>query len=835
MKAIIMAGGFGTRLRPLTIDIPKPMVPIATIPMMEHVVNLLRKNGFTELISLLFFQADEIKNHFKDGRTFGVRMEYLQPTEDYGTAGAVRYAESFIDDTTVVISGDVLTDFNLKEAVEWHREKNSEATILLTRVENPLPYGIVITNDDGRIVRFLEKPSWGEAFSDTINTGIYILEPHTIRLIPPKTNFDFSQNLYPLMLSKKMGLYGMITSGYWKDVGNVNEYSRAHEDFLSGHVKLRLGYEKRSMDEAEVYAGENVRFGENLKLKGVVVCADNVTVSDNATLVNSVIGARSRIGERSEISNSVIWSDSQIGAETQLTQTIVCSQASIGDNVALMDNVIVSDNCSIGNGATVKANCKIWPGKTVDEGAIVSSSMVWGEKWNRELFTQSKVTGLALTEITPEMAVKLGGAFGAFLGLGKRVVTSRDASDTSRLLKRGLIAGFLAAGVHADDLEMMPIPVVRYALRNGKYAAGVYVRHNPLDSNQIDFIFFNGDGLDMPTAKLKKVERLFFGEDFRRARLNEIGHLDMPQGMLEDYRTDFIGSIKPEIIRKAGFKVVIDYGNGGASIVFPTIFSQLGINLVALNAFMDPRLFSRHPDEMAQSIVQLSSIVKTLHADIGFLINPAAEKLTVVDENGFLIDNQLLLLLVTDLFLRTHSARRIAVPVAASMGVDEIASRYSVEVVRVRNAHLSMMEAHHQGNVDYVGGTLGGFIFPGFQMGSDAILAAVCILEMMAKEKIRLGEMRGLYEKYIRKSINVPCPWSKKGTVMRRLITDTANKERQLIDGVRVMENGGWVLVTPDNLTAAFNIMAESESREVVDKLIADYRRLVEEAQAEED
>jgi mannose-1-phosphate guanylyltransferase/phosphomannomutase len=500
--------------------------------------------------------------------------------------------------------------------------------------------------------------------------------------------------------------------------------------------------------------------------------------------------------------------------------------------VVLLDNVIVSDDSLVGNGATVKANCKIWPAKSVDEGAIVSSSLVWGEKWNRELFTESKVTGLALTEITPEMAVKIGGAFGAYLGLGKTVVTSRDASDTSRLIKRSLIAGLLAAGVSAHDLEMMPIPIVRYALRKGSYAAGVFIRHNPTDHNLMDFIFFNGDGLDMPTPKLKKVERLFFGEDFRRARLDEIGHLEMPQGVLEDYRADFVSSINTGTIRKTGFKVVIDYSNGGASLVFPTIFSQLGINLVDLNAFVDPRSFSRHPDELVQSIVQLSSIVKSLHADIGFLINAAAEKLTVVDENGYYIDSQLLLLLVTDLFLRTHPAHRIAVPVAASMGVEEIASRYSVEVIRVRNSHLAMMEAHHRGDVDFVGGTLGGFIFPGFQMGSDAILAAVTILGMMAKEKVRLGELRGKYENYIRKTIKVPCPWSQKGTVMRQLITDTTSRERQLIDGVRVIENGGWVLVAPDNLTAAFTILAESESRDYTEELVNRYKALIEQAQS---
>jgi len=301
--------------------------------------------------------------------------------------------------------------------------------------------------------------------------------------------------------------------------------------------------------------------------------------------------------------------------------------------------------------------------------------------------------------------------------------------------------------------------------------------------------------------------------------------------MLEQYRSDFIAAINPGIIRKAGFKVVIDYANGGASMIFPTIFSQLGINLVDLNAFLDPRTFSRHPDELVQSIVQLSSIVRTLHADIGFLINPAAEKLTAVDENGYFIDNQLLLLLVTDLFLRTHTARRISVPVAASMGVEEISSKYGVEVIRVRNSHLAMMEALEQGNVDFVGGTLGGFIFPGFQTGSDAILNAVNILEMMAREKVRLGELRGHYEKYIRKSVSVPCPWAKKGKVMRQLITDTATKNRQLIDGVRVIENGGWVLVAPENMTAAFTILAESESKDFVEKSVEHYKALVEKAQ----
>lgn len=831
MRGIIMAGGFGTRLRPLTINIPKPMVPIGNLPMMEHVVALLAKHGITDITALLHFQGDTIRNHFRDGSLFGVTMDYVQPDEDFGTAGAVRYALDVVNEPVLVISGDLITDFDLTEAINWHRQKNAEATILLTRMENPLAYGIVITDHDGHIVRFLEKPSWGEAFSDTINTGIYILELSAIKLIPPKTSFDFSQNLYPLMLSKNMGLFGKIMNGYWKDVGNVDEYKRAHVDFFEGNLHLALEAEMTENGRGLCYKGSNVHLDERVELTGKVVLGSDVYVESGAKLHNCVVGDRTRIGMGCDLKNSVIWTDCTIGAESVMSSSVVCSRAHVGENVQLLDDVIVSDDCAIGASATVKANCKIWPGKTVDPGAIVSTSLVWGEKWNRELFTNSKITGLALTEITPEMAVRVGAAFGAFLPQGNAVVTSRDASDTSRLLKRGLISGLLAAGVNVSDLETLPIPVVRYALQKGSYAAGIYVRHSPEDYRLIDSIFFDGSGLDMPTPKLKKVERMYFGEDFQRASLDNIGHLDMPQRVLENYRLDFLTEVDTDIIRKAGFKVVIDHSNGSSSQIFPTLFTQLGISAVELNATLNPRKFSSSPEENAQAVVQLSSIVTSLNADIGFLLNPAAEKLTVIDELGQPIDSQLLLLIVTDLYLKTHKVRKIAVPVGASIGVEEIAGEYNAEVVRVANDHLAMMEINRQGEVDFVGGTRGGFIFRGFQMGADAMLAAVKVLEMMAQTRGRLGTLRKRFEHLDRQTISVPCPWAKKGAVMRKLITSSEDKQRQLIDGVRIFEDNGWVLVIPDRLTAAFNIFAESKSKRVTSRLIDQYRTLVEESQ----
>ncbi len=833
MKAIIMAGGFGTRLRPLTINLPKPMVPIGNLPIMEHVVSLLAKHGITDITSLLYFRPDDIRDYFGDGNEFGVSMRYCQPEEDYGTAGAVKYAIGDTDEPVIIISGDLITDFDLGEALTWHRERRSEATILMTRTENPVQFGIVITNPDGRIVRFMEKPSWGEAFSDTINTGIYILEPTATALIPEKENYDFSQNLYPLMLSKKMGLYGQVSSGYWKDVGNVGEYRNVHIDLLDGVFDLDLKTERVRTEHGVVYKKENTTIEDGVEISGTVVLGDEVIIEAGAKLFNCTVSDRTQIGPGSKIRNSVVWHDTHMGSRCEIDSSIICNNSRLGDNVKLNDNVIVSEDCKVGSDVTIKARCKVWPGKSIDEGAIVSSSIVWGDKWNKELFTDSKATGLALTEITTEMAVRLGTALGATLGQGGKVVTSRDASDVSRLLRRGLLSGMLEAGVHVSDLETMPIPVVRYALSKGTFSAGIYVRHNPLDYRQIDIILFDGSGLDMPNSKLKKIERNYFGEDYERATIENIGHLDQPQRVLENYRREFMAGIDSDLIRQAGFKVVIDHSNGASSAIFPDLFSRLGISSTELNAYLDPRKFSTTLEDQSRSIVQMAAIVKSLNADIGIILNSAAEKLTVVDDQGKPVDSQLLLLIVTELYVQIYRPRTIAVPVGASMGIDDIAKEYGTEVLRVSNDHRAMMDVRLQGKVDYVGGTRGGFLFPGFQMGADAILATVKILEMMARSKSRFSELRAKHDKYTRQETSIPCPWAKKGKVMRHLITGTDDKKRQLVDGVRVFENGGWVLIVPDRLKASFNVIAESESSEDTAALIERYRQFVRESQDE--
>ena len=286
MKAVIMAGGFGTRLRPLTVDLPKHMMPMVNRPIMEHIVALLARHGITDLVCLLYFQGERISDYFGDGSRFGVRMTYVTAADDFGTAGAVKNAQQHLGEPFVVISGDLMTDFDLTALMDFHRQKGAMATITLTRVTDPLSYGIVIVADDGRVSRFLEKPTWGQVFSDTVNTGIYVLEPEALDLVPAKTNFDFSKDLFPRLMEDDKPLFGYIAKGYWRDIGDLGEYHRSHVDILKGLVGVKIPGRLEKRENAQVWIDQDAVISPKAQLKGTVVVGRGCTVGDGAIPVS---------------------------------------------------------------------------------------------------------------------------------------------------------------------------------------------------------------------------------------------------------------------------------------------------------------------------------------------------------------------------------------------------------------------------------------------------------------------------------------------------------------------------------------------------------------------
>lgn len=240
MKGVIIAGGRGKRLRPLTYSLPKPMVPLLNKPVMEYSIDLLKRHGITNIAVTTHYLSECIKSHFGDGSKFGVSLTYFDENHPLGTAGGLMNAKAFLNEPFVVVSGDILTDINLTDGIKYHLEKNALLTILLKEVENPLQYGLVITDEEGIVRRFLEKPkNWEDVFTNTVNTGVYIVNPDIFTYWVSGSFFDFSQDLFPKLIENEDRLFGFLCKGYWSDIGCFERYRQTELDLLEDKVNVR--------------------------------------------------------------------------------------------------------------------------------------------------------------------------------------------------------------------------------------------------------------------------------------------------------------------------------------------------------------------------------------------------------------------------------------------------------------------------------------------------------------------------------------------------------------------------------------------------------------------
>jgi mannose-1-phosphate guanylyltransferase / phosphomannomutase len=819
-----MAGGFGTRLRPLTAHLPKPLVPVGNVPIMEHMVRLLRRHGFTDLCVLLYFLPDSITSYFGDGSRWGVKLTYVTPTADLGTAGAVKFAVGDSNEPVLVVSADVLTDIDLAGAMAFHTSRGAEATMVLTRVEQPLAYGIVITDEEGRVLRFLEKPSWGEVFSDTINTGIYLLEPSVFPSIPSGRPYDFGKELLPALLAGGRPLWGHVAKGYWRDVGDLAEYRTAHLDLLQGKVGVDIPGRRESSEGRTVWLDEGARVDPSARLSGSVIIGRGAQVAAGTRVANSVVGPETVIQAGAEVEGSVVWDGVEIGPGAVVKEAVIGRKSVVRANAFLAEGVVIADFCRIGEGSVVKANVKVWPYKEVEDGATLAMSLVWGERWSRSLFGRYGVSGLANIEVSPEFAAKLGAACGAIVGRRRVMITSRDHHKASRMINRALMSGLLSVGVDVQDLGVAPIPVVRYQVTALGLAGGTHVRKSPYDPNLVDVKFFDSRGLEVAPDREKAIERLFFMEDFERAPMDGIGTLSFPHAGTDRYRDGLLASVDRDVVRRAGLRMVLDYAFGSASSIFPSVLGALGVEVIALNAYLDESKISKTAQEFQRSLHQLSNIVRTLGADLGVLLDTGGEKVFLVDEKGEIVAGDLALALVALLVMRTRPSGRIVVPITASRSIERLAEEHGFTVTRSRGTARALTEAALEPEVALVGEEMGGLIFPSFHPAFDGMSAAVRILEMMARLDVRLHQLASTVPESHIVRLEVPCPDERKGAVMRRLIAATKGGNVELIEGVRVSMGDDWVAAIPDADRATFHVVAEAANRDRAQRLAEEFR-----------
>jgi mannose-1-phosphate guanylyltransferase / phosphomannomutase len=828
MKAVIMAGGFGTRIQPLTSSMPKPMIPLFNRPIMLHIVELLKKHDITDLVMLLYHQPEVIKKFFRDGSDFGVKITYVTPLEDMGTAGAVKAAEKYLDERFMVISGDLLTDFNLKKVMDFHAENKAMGTITLTSVKDPLQFGVVITDKDKRITQFLEKPGWGEVISDTINTGIYVLEPEIFKYIPAGENFDFSQDLFPAMLKNKDPLFGCAAKGYWRDIGNTDSYREAYHDIFKGKVNLKIDEEKQDYVGKDLRIGADVTLEDATGLTGTVVIGDNSQIRGDVHIKDSVIGRNCTIEPGVKLNRCVLWDNAYVKKGARITDSVVCANVRVGQGAVLEEGVIVADDTSIGDESHIKSDVKIWPRKMIEAGSTVTANLIWGEKWKKSLFEGAIIKGLSNVELTPEFVAKLGCAYGTMLPKGSFVLGGRDANRSSRMLKRCFVGGLLSAGVNVRDMTMTSLPVIRYKLKTFGEVGGFHFRQAQDDPASMEIVFMDGDGLDFSTNMAKNAERIFFKENFRRAHHTEPGALiDIPQ-VVEFYREGYLRGLNADLIRKAAWTVVVDFNFSPACQILPMLLNELGCNVVALNAYVDEGKGSAVPKPKQEGLAQLSAIVGSLKAQAGFWLEPNAESIALVDETGVIHDGVGLLSLVTALKLRSEARGTIAVPVQAPSTIEQMALKKKCVVSRTKSSDRAMLEAASSSEVILAGTIDGRFAFPAFQAAFDGMFAIAKLIELSASLAIPFSKVLADSPSRVFLQASIPCPFEMKGGIMRKMSEDSLDKEASFIDGIKVQFNNDWALVLPDQYVSFVHIFAEAKDQKNAQKLLDEYQKKVE-------
>ena len=823
MKAVVMAGGEGTRLRPLTSNQPKPMVPVVGKPCMEHILELLRRHAFEDVVVTVAFLPQAIRAYFRDGESLGMNVEYSVEESPLGTAGSVRLASGALDDTFLVISGDALTDIDLRKLVDFHNERGAAVTIALKSVDNPLDFGIVVTDEDGRIERFLEKPSWGQVFSDTINTGIYVVNPECLRHVPDDRAYDFSKELFPLLLEMGRPLYGYVCDGYWQDIGNLDQYRQANFDALDGRVQLEVpGIRLRG----NIWIGETVEVEDLDVVEGPAFLGANCRIAADATVgPYSVLGPSVTLRERARTARSVIDASTHIGRSSLVEGAIIGRSSDIRAHVRIHEGVAIGDNVTIGSESAVMPGVRIYPYKQVESGSQIFESLIWESRASPRLFGREGVSGLVNVDLTPEVAVRLGSALGTALKRSGRVVASREPAAACRLIKRAVITGLTSTGVDVADLRVLPSPVTRHLLKTEGYDAGVHIGISSVDPELVEIRFYEPPGIQIGPSLQSDIEKHFTRQELRRAAFADVGGISYPVRAREGYAADLLSSVDVEGVRARGFRIVIDYGYSAASFVLPLVLAPLGVQVISAHEFATDR--SEHGLTLREAVGQAKRLVSAVRADLGAVFDRSAERLYLIDERGAEVPVDQALLLFVRLIAQSDATGRLAFPVTVSSHVEELAGD-RLEVVRTPASLADLTAVAASDGVVFGGALSGGYVFPDFLPAYDAVASLCKLLELLAPRDEPLSALVAALPRPTVVHRQIPCPWGMKGTVMRILNERFADRDVDTLDGIKIFDERGWMQVLPDADEPLLHLYAEGAGEEDTQALEAELRETVE-------
>nr|BFE78962.1 hypothetical protein GCM10020093_015630 [Planobispora longispora] len=828
MKAVVMAGGEGTRLRPMTANQPKPLLPVVNRPIMEHVLRLLKRHGFTETVVTVQFLAALVRNYFGDGDELGMNLYYATEERPLGTAGSVKNAADRLrDEPFLVISGDALTDIDLTDMIDFHRENGALVTIGLKRVPNPLEFGIVIVDEQGRVERFLEKPTWGQVFSDTVNTGVYVMEPEVLDEVTAAGPVDWSADVFPKLLERGAALFGYVADGYWEDVGTHESYLRVQADVLSGRVKVDIGAFELSPG---VWVAEGAVVDPDAILKGPL--RRRLRQGRGGGRAAGVHRARQQRGgprgrlpaprrrprqrlRRAEHQPARLRDrqehrpdDGRPGRGERRRRGRVHHR---GRGVRLLRSQDLPVQDRRGRGAGQHQRHLGVPGQ-------------------RNLFGPRGVSGLVNVEITPELCVRLASAYATTLKKGTSVVTSRDSSRAARALKRAVISALNASAIDVLDLEAVPLPVSRFHTAKDRAVGGIALRTTSGDPQSVDIVFMDESGADLSQSAQRRLERVFSRQEFRRAFPGEIAELSFPagdRGLHE--RAAALREHERGARRRHEGRGRLRGRHFGAGAAEPPRPGRGGRadRQQPPGRGLAHRDLRRAPPRPAAPV----GARQLLQGGVRGAVRPGGERVALVNEAGQLISEERALLVVLDLVAAERRGGRVALPVTTTRVAEQVCRFHGVQVEWTSTAIDALTSASRGQDMVFAGDGRGGFIVPEFGPAVDGLAVFLRLLGLVARTRLSLSQIdaRIPAARLLRRT--VPTPWAAKGAVMRSVIEAAEGYRIDTTDGVRVVaDDGSWALVLPDPAEAVTHLWAEASDADSAQALLERWAQVVEDA-----
>lgn len=755
-----MAGGEGTRLRPLSLGAPKPMTPLLGRPVMEHIINLLKAHGITDICVTLCYKPQAVMDHFGGGDRLGVRLTWFVEEEPLGTAGSVKNCMNHIGaEDFLVISGDCVCDLDLSRLMEFHRERGAQATLGLYRHKNPLEYGLVLTGEDGRVERFVEKPAWGQVFTDQINTGIYVLSPAAMERVPRDTVWDFGKDLFPALLREGAPLYGLPLEGYWCDMGDCAAYLSCACDALSGKVRLDMGLPKR---EGGVWSARPLPQGLNL----VPPCwiGEGVALGEGCLIgPHAVLEKNARVGDRAMVQRSILLENAAADSRTTLYGAILCRDASARKGAVLNEGAVLGENALAEEGATLLERVKLWPGQTAPAGCRLARSITSGSQKGVLRFGDSgTIRGVLGEDMGPEALLTLGSILGAEGAVGIGCSPTPGAG----MLARAAAVGVAAAGGEALT-HSLPSPVQGAGLAASRQIpASLFVEEC---DNTVYLHLFGRDGLPLGRARERKLEHALLQGEVRRTRGDKVGRLRQ----LEVSQDQWARQVAEEagLRRPALRRVIAAVGEATPEDrALRAALSALGCKLER---------------EWRPGIV-------AFHARRGGF------SLTAQDERGAVADPGQLLTLLTLIEMENGSGK-VAVPAGASAAVELVAAGYGGTVLRLDRD-----------------GDQASALYAAQPWLRQAPAAAVRICSRMAVSRQKLETLVDKTPRFStwRREVSLS---SDRGRVMQALAREQSRKPTG--EGLRMRTGSGWVYLTPIARRSALRIVAEGPDLELAAEL----------------